>query len=508
MLPWPRPITETAAMSDADAPFDLVIRGGTVATASERFAADVGVRGERIAALAQGLPPGRREVDARGCWVLPGGVDSHTHIEQRSAFGIMCADDFESAGRAAAFGGTTTTISFAAQHRGMAIPEVLADYHQRAAEKAVIDYAFHLIVANPDAATLAHDLPRAIADGVRSFKLFTTYDRLRLIDEEILDLLALARAQGALTMIHAENHGMIGWLGAKMVAAGNRLPRYHAICHARVAESEAIQRVVALAELVDTPILIVHVSTEDGVAAVRAAQARGLKVYAETCPQYLLLTADDLDRGGLDGAMFCCSPPPRDAAAQAACWQGLIDGTLALYSSDHAPFRFDASGKLPKGEQTTFKDIANGVPGIELRLPLLWSEGVMTGRITVEQFVDLGATRHARLYGLYPCKGTLAIGADADIAVWDPRAQRVIDAADLHDQVGYTPYQGRTISGWPTTVISRGEVIVAGGRLHAARGRGRYLPREASDAMRPLGREQPEIAQLAAWGTPLAPGPR
>ena len=326
----------------------------------------------------RGLAAGAREIDARGQLVLPGGVDSHCHIEQVSSFGIMCADDFHSATVSAAFGGTTTVIPFCAQHRTDHIPEVLADYHRRAAEKAVIDYGFHLIVANPDEQTLATDLPAAIDTGVRSFKIFMTYDRMRLHDEQILDVLATARRHGALTMVHAENHGIIGWLAQRMVAQGNVAPRYHAVCHTRCSESEAIQRVIALAEVVDTPILIVHVSTVEGVQAIREARASGVKVYGETCPQYLFLTAEDIDRG-LEGAMFCCSPPPRDAAAQQACWDGLKDGTLAVYSSDHAPYRYDATGKLPKGEKTTFKEMANGVPGLELRLPLLFTYGVGAG---------------------------------------------------------------------------------------------------------------------------------
>ena len=483
--------------------FELLIRNGTVVTASGARRADVAVAGGRIAAIGSGLAGARREIDASGKLVMPGGIDSHTHIEQISSFGIMCADDFHSATVSAAFGGTTTTISFAAQHREMLIPDVLADYHQRAAEKAVIDYAFHLIVANPTEQTLADHLPQAIGEGLRSFKLFMTYDRMRLTDEQILDVLSVARAHGALTMVHAENHGMIGWLANKMVRSGNTLPRYHAICHARSAEAEAINRVIALAELVDAPILIVHVSTIEGIDAIRKARARGLKVFGETCPQYLFLTAKDLDRGGLDGAMFCCSPPPRDEAAQAACWAAMADETLGLYSSDHAPYRFDASGKLPKGEKTTFKDVANGVPGLELRLPLLFSAGVAGGRMTPSEFVRLSSTNHARTYGLYPRKGEIAVGSDADIAIWDPDVKRSVTASMLHDAVGYTPYEGREITGWPQTVISRGDVIVEAGALLAERGRGRYLAREIADSALPANLQVPELAQLEAWGTPL-----
>ncbi|MCP3990691.1 MAG: dihydropyrimidinase [Actinomycetia bacterium] len=488
---------------------DLVIRNATVVTATDTFEADIGVAHETIVELD---PPGQgprvsqnaaQEIDAAGKLVLPGGVDSHTHIEQLSAAGVMNADDFYSATVSAAFGGTTTTMSFAAQHRGMRIPDVVDDYHQRAATKAIIDYAFHLIVADPTPETLSDHLPAAIAQGVASFKLYMTYDRLMVNDAQILDVLATARTHGALTMVHAENHAMIGWMSQRVVAAGNTLPRYHAVCHTRGAEAEAINRLITLAELADAPVLVVHVSTIDGIDEIRQARAQGLKVYGETCPQYLFLTSDDLNRGGLDGAMFCCSPPPRDREAQEACWAGLLDGTLQVYSSDHAPFRFDDSGKLPNGDQTTFKEIANGVPGLELRMPVLYTEGVGSGRLTVNQFVDITSTQHAKIYGLYPRKGTIAVGSDADLAVWDPDRELTITNEMVHDNVGYTPYAGRHLRGWPETVVSRGEVIIADGELRAERGRGQFLARTSLEAAKPLGRDIPEIEQMAAWGTPF-----
>jgi len=478
---------------------DLVIRGGTVATSEKTFDADVGIRDGKVAELGKGLS-GARVIEAGGRLVLPGGIDSHCHIEQLSSMGVMSADDFYSASVTAACGGTTTIIPFCAQHRGDDLRRVLAEYHERARTKAAIDYAFHLIIANPDEKTLHEDLPRAIAGGIRSFKIFMTYDRMRLHDEQILDVMAAARRHGALVMVHAENHGVISWLAGRMVKQGNTLPRYHAICHTRSSEAEAIQRVIALAQVVDCPILIVHVSTAEGIQAIREARAQGLKVYGETCPQYLFLTAKDIDIG-LQGAMFCCSPPPRDEAAQAACWQGLKDGALHVYSSDHAPYKMDASGKLPKGDRTTFKEMANGVPGLELRVPLLFTYGYQAGRLTLNEFVNLTSTRHAQTYGLFPRKGTIAPGADADIAIWDPKKKLRIETT--RDNTGYTPYKGRELTGWPVTVLSRGEVIVEDGKVTAARGRGRYLERAASDALRPLGRDIPEISQLKAWHTPL-----
>ena len=478
---------------------DIVIRGGTVVTAEKTFRADVGIQGEKVAEIGTGLQ-GKRVLDAQGMLVMPGGVDSHCHIEQLSSFGIMCADDFHSATVSAAAGGTTTVIPFCAQHRTDDLRAVLKDYHERARTKAVIDYGFHLIVANPDEKTLREDLPEAIRSGIRSFKIFMTYDRMRLHDEQILDVMAAARREGALVMVHAENHGMISWLAGRMVKQGNTLPRYHAICHTRSSEAEAIQRVIALAQVVDCPILIVHVSTGEGIEAIRQARAQGLKVYGETCPQYLFLTAKDIDIG-LQGAMFCCSPPPRDEAAQEACWRGLKDGSLHVYSSDHAPYKMDATGKLPKGEKTTFKEMANGVPGLELRLPLLFTYGVKAGRITAQEFVNLTSTRHAQTYGLHPRKGTIAVGSDADIAIWDPEKKTVVQKT--LDNTGYTPYKGRTLTGWPVVVLSRGEVIVERGEVNASRGRGQFLVRAPSEALKPIGRDIPEISQLKAWKTPL-----
>ena len=404
---------------------------------------------------------------------------------------------------AAAFGGTTTVVPFAAQHRGMKLRAVVEDYHRRAGEKAVIDYAFHLILADPTEDALQEDLPRLVAEGVTSFKIYMTYDRLRLTDEQLLDVLAAARRLGALTMIHAENHGMIAWLSHRLLQAGATAPRYHAIAHPRVAEGEAVQRAIALAELVDVPILIVHVSDAAGASAIRRAQTRGLRVYGETCPQYLFLTGEDLDRPGLEGAKYGCSPPPRDRASQEAIWRGLVDGTFQAYSSDHAPYRFDESGKLPKGERTTFKEIANGVPGIELRLPLLFSEGVGAGRLSLNEFVALGATNHAKLYGLYPRKGTIALGGDADLVLWDPTRRVHVTWAMLHDQTGYTPYEGRDLTGWPVTVISRGRVVVQDGQLHAEPGSGQFVPAALSDWARPRGVAVPELARLREIGPVL-----
>jgi dihydropyrimidinase len=319
----------------------------------------------------------------------------------------------------------------------------------------------------------------------------------------MLDILALARREGALVMIHAENHDMIKWLTSRLLEKGLGNPRYHAVSHPRVAEGEATNRAVALSQLLDVPILIVHVSAAEAIDVIRGAQTQGLKIYGETCPQYLFLTADDIAMD-LEGTKFCCSPPPRDHAAQEAVWRGLANGTFQVFSSDHAPYRYDETGKLLKGDKTTFKDTANGVPGIELRVPLLFSEGVRKGRLDLNRFVALTATNHARLYGLYPKKGTIAVGSDADIAIWDPDRHVAVSAAMLHDNTGYTPYEGRHLTGWPVTVISRGRVVIEDGKLAAERGSGAFLPCALSEMARPLGRATPELAFAAEKsGQPL-----
>jgi dihydropyrimidinase len=468
--------------------YDIVIREGRVATASDVFDADVAITGERIAAIGRGLASGKREINARGKLVLPGGVDSHAHIEQLSAAGIMNADTFESATTSAAFGGTTTVISFAAQHVGMKLPQVLADYHALARRGAVIDYAFHMIIADPTPETLANDIPALVKDGHASIKIFMTYDRLKIDDEPLLDILVAARRSGAMLCAHAENHGIIAWMVKQLLARGYAHPKYHAISHARFSEADAINRLIGMAALVDQPIMIFHVSTAEGAKVIRDARGEGLKVFAETCPQYLFLTAEDLNKPGAEGAKWMCSPPPRSAADQEALWKALALGDLQIVSSDHAPYRFDESGKLRAGPNPNFKQVANGLPGLEVRLPLLFDAMVSKGRLGLEKFVDLTATAPAKIYNLHPRKGSIAVGADADIAIWDQAREVTLSDARMHDLAGHTPYAGRTVRGWPVTVLSRGRVVIADERMMAEPGSGRFIARTGGEAAKPTGR--------------------
>jgi dihydropyrimidinase len=483
--------------------YDLVIRNGRVATASDVFEADVAVTGEVIVAIGRNLPAGKREIDANGKLVLPGGVDSHAHIEQLSAAGIMNADTFESATTAAAFGGTTTVIPFAAQHVGMALPQVLEDYHALAKKGAVVDYAFHMIIADPTPETLRNDIPALIKQGHASLKIFMTYDRLKIDDEPLLDILVAARESGALLCAHAENHGIISWMVKRLLARGYTQPKYHAISHARFSEAEAFNRLIGMATLVDQPIMIFHVSTAEGAKVIRDARGEGLKVFAETCPQYLFLTAEDLDKPDAEGAKWMCSPPPRRAADQEALWQALELGDLQTISSDHAPYRFDETGKLRAGSNPNFKQVANGLPGLETRLPLLFDAMVSKGRLGLQKFVELTATAPAKIYNLHPRKGSIAIGADADIAIWDPQREVTLGDSMMHDLAGYTPYAGRILRGWPITVLSRGRVIVADGKRLAEPGSGRFLARTGGDAATPTGRLVADMDPARNFGAKL-----
>lgn len=481
--------------------YDIVIRGGTLATATDVFRADLGIRGERIAAIGEGLPAGSREINASGRLVLPGGVDAHCHIEQLSGGGLMNADTFETATRSAAFGGTTSVISFAAQHRGKSLATTVTDYAALAKKGAIVDYAFHLMVANPDEQTIATDLPALISAGHRSVKVFMTYDAVQVDDQQLLDVMLSARQAGALVCVHAENHGLLKWMGERLTKRGYTAPKYHAVSHPRAAEVEAFHRLIAFSELLDQPICIFHVSTAEGAKVIREARGRGVKIYAETCPHYLLMTAAELDRPGIEGAKWVCSPPQRQAADQEALWQALALGDLQILSSDHAPYRFDASGKLSAGPNPGFKQIANGMPGLEMRLPVLFDAMVSKGKLGLKKFVETTATAPAQIYDL-PGKGSLAIGMDADIAIWD--ADRQVALADnLHDNTGYNPFAGHTITGWPETVLRRGEVVVSDGALKATAGSGRLMLREAGEATKPTGRLSPEFDAARNFGAEL-----
>jgi len=465
--------------------YDLILRNADIATVGDRYCADIGVRDGRICVIAQQLEGiALREVDAAGRLVTPGGVDGHCHFDQPTSDGSRFSDDFFTGTRSAACGGTTTVLSFAAQQKGHSLQEAVDDYHRRADGMAVIDYAFHLIVADATKEVTQRELPKLVAEGYTSVKIYMTYDDLKLNDRQIIEVLAVARKHGAMTMIHAENDDCIAWLTEQLLDAGLTAPRYHSNSRPMVVEREATHRAIALAELVDTPILIVHVSGREAVEQIHWARGRGLPIYAETCPQYLFLSAEDL---GIDpddpmhGARCICSPPPRGKDNQQFIWNGLSNGLFTIFSSDHAPFNiYGSDGKRVAGEDASFDRIPNGIPGVETRLPLLMSEGVMTGRIDIHRFVELTSTNPARLYGLYPKKGTIAVGSDADFVVWDMYAQgheKIITNGVLHHAADHTPYDGMKLRAWPGLTVSRGRVVWQDGVFSADAGSGKFQPR-------------------------------
>jgi dihydropyrimidinase len=461
---------------------DLAIRGGTVVTASDTFHCDVGIRGERIVVLGENLTASRT-IDASGLLVLPGGIDSHVHIAQPSGPEVEMADDFASATASAAAGGNTMVLPFALQQRGRSLRTCVEEYRRKAENECYIDTAFHLIVSDPTPEVLGQELPALLKDRYTSFKVFMTYDDLVLSDRQLLDVFDVARQEGALVMVHAEGYDAIRYMTETLEREGKTAPYYHAVSRPEIVEREATHRAISHAELVDVPIMIVHVSGREAMEQIRWAQSRSLKVYAETCPQYITLTAEDLQGLNMDmsGAKYVCSPPPRDVASQEAIWDGLRTGVFQTFSSDHCPFRYDSpAGKLhPKGK-TSFRWVPNGIPGVETRLPILFSEGVVKGRISLNRFVELTSTNHARLYGLYPKKGSIGVGFDADIVLWDPDRRETIRQEILHHGADYTPWEGFKVTGWPVMTLLRGQVVAEKGKIVGEKGRGRVVDRDLS----------------------------
>lgn len=462
---------------------DLVISGGTVVTAADSYTADIGVTDGRIAQIGHRLS-GTDWIDASGLLVLPGGIDAHVHLDQPTTDDSVMADDFASGTRSAAAGGNTTILPFALQIKGQSLRAGVEDYRRKAQGSCHTDVSFHLIISDPTPQVLGQELPALVSDGYTSFKVFMTYDDLVLNDAQLLDVFEVARRERALVMVHAEGHDAIKHLTRRLEADSRTAPYYHAQAHAQIAEREATHRAISHAQLINVPIVIVHVSGRDPMEQIQWARSRGLKVHAETCPQYITLTAEDL-RGlnmDFDGAKYVCSPPPRDFESQSAIWQGLRDGTFDIFSSDHCPFRFEgeASKDNPRA-RTSFRWIPNGIPGVETRLPILFSEGVNKGRISLQRFVALTSTNPARLYGLYPQKGSIAIGADADLTLWNPSLTRQIRQADMNHGCDYTPYEGMEITGWPIRTLLRGKTIATNG-IPVGKPTGQELSRKISEA--------------------------
>jgi len=466
--------------------YDLVIAGGTVVTPAEMFIADVGVKDGKVAAIGFNLR-GLRSIDANGLLVMPGGIDSHCHIEQLQEGGGADEETFITGSTAALAGGTTSVVTFSTQFKGGGILQPLADYWRRA-EQAMVDYTFHQIITDATDAVIFDEIPQVAAAGIRSLKVFLTYDPLHLDDRQFIRVLAAARRNKMLVTVHCENYEAINWRTAALLADGRTAPKYHAWARPAMIEREATHRAIALAEMVDQPIQVFHVSCPEVAEEIARAKARGLKVWGETCPQYFVLSADHMDRPGFEGAKFMCSPAPRDAAASEGLWTCIRDGVLDIVSSDHSGWSYETpAGKRVNGVDAPFRDIPNGVPGLGSRLAIMFDQAVSKGRMDACAFVRLIATNPAKLFGLYPRKGTIAPGTDADIVLWDPTKSVTLTNALAQHIIDYTPYEGMDVTGWPVMTIRRGQVVMQDGRVQAEPGSGQFLAREPYDLIKPTG---------------------
>jgi len=452
---------------------DTIIKNGTVVTASGVAKADVTVKNGVIAGIGAGpTTSGARVVDASGCYVIPGGVDVHTHLDT-PAFNATTADDFETGTRAAACGGTTAIVDFCQQPHGASLAEALRIWHGKAGGKASIDYGFHIIISDMSESVL-DELEKLPNEGVTSFKLFMAYRGMLYVDDlALVRALDIARKSGALVMVHAENGDAAWFLQRKYVNEGKTAPKYHADTRPPRVEAEATARAIALAEILGSSVYIVHLTCRESLEEVVRGRLRGVDVLAETCTHYLYTTKDDLDREGFEGAKFVFTPPARTQSDQEALWHALAHRTLELVSSDHSSWNFKGDKDLGLND---FTKIPNGAPGIEERMMMVY-QGVNEGRISLPQFVDLTATRPAQIFGLFPEKGTLAVGSDADIVVWDPDLTRTIRQSNLHHAVDYTLFEGREIKGAPRTVMLRGEFLLEDGVYVGKPGMGRFLKR-------------------------------
>ena len=454
----------------------ILITNGTIVGPDGSQVADMLVEDETIAAIGRDLGANGltadETIDATGRYVLPGAIDVHTHMELPFG-GTFAKDTFETGTRAAAFGGTTTIVDFAVQSRGKTLREGLDAWHAKAEGNAVIDYGFHMIMSDVNDGTLA-EMDGLVAEGVPDFKVFTAYPGVFYSDDgQIYRALQQTARNGGLIMIHAENGPAIDVVAADEVAAGHTDPYYHGVARYPIFEGEATNRAIRLAEAAGAPLYIVHLSARDALNEVRAARNRGSQVYAETCPQYLFLSIEDMGQG-FNGAKFVCSPPLRPADHQLDLWTGLVKDDLQLVATDHCPFDFHGQKELGRGD---FRKIPNGLPGVEDRVDLLHDGGVVAGRISRERWVEIISTAPARMFGLYPRKGAIAVGSDADLVVYDPAAVHTISAKTHHMDVDYSCYEGRSVTGRSDIVISRGEVVVRDGAFHGATGRGRFLRR-------------------------------
>jgi len=456
--------------------FDTVIKNSTIVTATDTYASDVGIAGDKITAIAQSLPVENagKVIDATGRLVMPGGIDVHTHLDMPFG-GTTSSDDFETGTIAAAFGGTTTLIDFAIQYKGQTLRQAFDGWMAKADRKAVIDYAFHCIITELGDAQM-EEMGQLVREGVSSFKLFMAYPGVFMLDDAtIFRAMSQAAKHGGLICMHAENGGAIDVIVRRALAEGKRAPKYHALTRPTTAEAEATGRAIALAEMAGAPVYIVHLSCNEALEKVREARDRGLPAYAETCPQYLFLSIENFDVPGFEGAKYVFTPPLREKWHQEKLWQGLAKDTLQVVSTDHCPFCYKEQKEMGKDD---FTKIPNGGPGIEHRLSLIFTGGVHGKRFSPNRFVQLVSTAPAKLFGLYPRKGTIAVGSDADVVAFDPDEEQVISAKTHHMRVDYSMFEGIRIKGIPKLVLSRGRPVIENGKFVGRPGAGQFLRRQ------------------------------
>ncbi|MFZ3334277.1 MAG: dihydropyrimidinase [Candidatus Acidiferrales bacterium] len=456
--------------------FDTVIRNGTIVTATDTYVSDVGIVDGKISVIGADLPVSAagKLIAARGMMVMPGGIDVHTHLDMPFG-GTVSADDFESGTIAAAYGGTTTLVDFAIQYRGQTLRHAFDTWMKKADGKAVIDYAFHCIITDIAGAQL-DEMKAFVREGVPTFKLFMAYPGVFMLDDaSIFKAMSAAANSGGMICMHAENGGAIDVIVQRALAEGKRAPKYHALTRPVTLEAEATARAIALAEVAGTPVYIVHLSCNEALEKVREARDRGLRVYAETCPQYLYLSLENMEAPGFEGAKYVFTPPLREKWHQEKLWQGLAKDDLQVVSTDHCPFCMKEQKELGKDD---FTKIPNGGPGIEHRLSLVYNGGVHGGKFSPNRFVQLVSTAPAKLFGLYPRKGTVAVGSDADLIVFDPNEEQIISVKTHHMRVDYSMFEGTRVKGVTKTVLSRGRTVIDNGRFTGKAGAGEFLKRE------------------------------